>query len=466
METMEKAIAKIFVFCLPLQMITILKPVFGIFGAQAVSMCFPVHILGMMLMICSCEGRVRIRRTKESMLLKNFGMSIILTYIVSLIMARYVFLQYGNYNGTSPFVAVTKLMLDFIQYLLIIIYVGRVFKLLGKDGVLKILHSTIRATLVLGYLQLGTIKGISLCALVYNPIATVINAVIVTSTRGVSLTLMEPSHAAMFVGAIVIPFYMAKILGGNGKKYKIELILWLPIIVFSKSTTMYLLAFAAFGIAILMSLFARRVKSTIKITGVLIFIVGIFVLTNPEWIDSVTGLNFKYLLTEKLSDTGNQSTASRMVPLVGDMLIFERFPLTGCGNGLQGYFFPEVIPDSLKSGLLDVSSREMLQGGGPLANGQLFIPGIISGYGIIGMILFGAFFYKSFKSVIKNKEDYGEFYWFYIVGLLPIVVSGFKSEFIGNYYLWFALSVPLTARRNQKRELKYEDQSMLENHSL
>ena len=444
-NSFQKNIAKLFIFLLPFRMLTALGVINNIFGAMADYLSFLIHFIGIILILLNGVANGKIRIKKDNVF--SFFCSMVLVFMLtSFIMAGVIYIRFGNYNGNSPFVAVLKLSLDFVQYILIIFYCKNVFLLLSYSEINKCIHGSIVCLLIIGYLQLFIYLGMQTLLPFYKKLANILNLSTVMPTQAISLTLSEPSHAAILLGVYVIPFYMSQLLYTTERRVRllIELLLWIPIIFFTQSTSTYLIVFSGVGVAMLIALFRRKTSALLRIFCLICLIGVLTIIINPEIIDTALGINFSYLLTDKVFNLSDQSTASRMVPLVVDWNVFLEYPLFGCGNGLQGYFYQYFSPSWVNHVHLDASVRTLLGGNGSgIANGVLFFPAVLSGYGVIGTVLMVVFFIKCLKKIIKNREQYRSFYYFYIIAFVPLLISGFKSEFVGIYYIWFVLSLPM-----------------------
>ena len=239
---MERTIAKLFIIFLPLRMISLLTPVTSVFGMQAESFSSIFLMFGIILLMVSNRGKVTINRDTNGEFF--FWEMIFVFAIISLVMSIYISLRYGNYNGNSPYVAVLKLILDFVQYGLVILYCKRIFSCLGEEKTADCLMVATRIPLIIGYMQLLNMMGIPVLTSIYSFIASIMS--LRTFTGQISLTFYEPSWAAIFISVIVIPIHMSRIMLYRSSKSKIELILWLPVILMTNSTTAYVLVFVSF----------------------------------------------------------------------------------------------------------------------------------------------------------------------------------------------------------------------------
>ena len=144
------------------------------------------------------------------------------------------------------------------------------------------------------------------------------------------------------------------------------------LIFFTKSSTNYL----SFVIVVLFILKSQGNKVFYKeIVGSLIVLMMI-VIINPTMFDAQL---------HKIFDLGNMSTSYRYSVVYNDLRVFVLNPL-GVGNGNQGYFYNKNIGQVfVSSGSQEIQNvidgRAGIIGGGPLW------PSILSGYGIVGILI-------------------------------------------------------------------------------
>ena len=77
-----------------------------------------------------------------------------------------------------------------------------------------------------------------------------------------------------------------------------------------------------------------------------------------------------------------------------------------------------------------------------IINGGLFLPGLLSGYGIVGIGLI-IHVIHSMKSRLYQMRDTSTFaYNFFRIAVPAIIVCGLQTEFSGNYLIWFVIGLP------------------------
>ncbi|MBO4710521.1 O-antigen ligase family protein [bacterium] len=449
--SLQKIVAEAFLIFLPLRMISVFFVLTEPLGKMAESLSFIFHVLGLVLLITSNN---MFYKDEQTPIVKTFLRMTLCFSIISLVMMIYIDYNYGTYNGESPVIASVKTIICFIQYALIFIYSKEVFRCLDEDKIIKCLVWATRIPLTIGFLQIAELRGFPVLNTIYYFIADFFRWKIYPDQ--IALTFMEPSWAAMFIGIIVIPLHMSRLIRENFKNKKIilELMLWLPVILMTKSTTAYLLTFSSLGLSFVYAIFKSSVSYRFKIFSLIVLIAGFVFMASLEYADEFFGFNFAYRMQDKVFDIdNNRSTSSRTILFFLNWEVFKQFPIFGCGNGLQGYFFRslESLPKAYQSLSFSENVYDLLNGvSSSVPNGQLFLPGILSGYGLFGIILFLGFLLKSLKMVIKNLDRYGCFGIMYILSLFSILVSSLKSEFIGVIYIWFVFSIPYAVKLKKK----------------
>lgn len=449
-NTWEYKIAVWYLYLLPIRMILPFAFLRELFHGAAVYFDFVLHALGILLMICS-SFRIRYDREDRSLFRYFLGM-IIWFNLSSVLMAAVVQIYQGNYGTESAFDGILGMEIYFFQYVLILCYNRRIFHLLTLEKLSKIIYRVCVFLLVVGYVQILVVE-LGLGSYYESLDFLDIFADMEMIEKKVSLTSSEGAGAGTIIGIFVLPFLLSQvILKKQTKKIVTQLILWLPVIFYTRSTVCYMLVLIDYFVfMLLVAKDIRRVLSYALIFGI-VAIVGVRTIASKD-LDEMS-----YLLTEKAFDEDNGSRASRMAPFYINWYSFLDYPIFGIGNGLQGYY-TEYIPRELivqeNSDLSDFLERNK----GQISNAGLFFPGIFSGYGICGTILFIIFLYKSVAMIVRRRNRIGEYYYFYIIAFPAILLSGFQEDFCGNYMTWFVLSLPLLKPLSDKSQPQPVDQS-------
>lgn len=442
----NKIIAKSYIFLLTVRMISPLLSPLSVFHGATIYFDFLIHMLGLVLVVVTSRGKLFIGSDYNTInLLKRLLEIVIYFCVSSVIMAFVIQMTLGNYADESAFSGIVGQIIYYIQYLLIVIYNINIFRILSKDEIDKILGKECVFLLVLGYYQI-------LCYSIGGAFVTIGNSIDVfkilfpdSTMAKLSLTASEGAKAGGVVGILVLPYLFTKaIMDERPIRYYIQVVLWIPVIVFMQSTAAYLAVIAVF-IAFVFTVIRSNGRNKKRFVKYLLVLVtaGVFIVNFvPETVLSsfLGNNNVSYLVLQKLSDTTNGSTMLRIAPLIINWKVFLKYPIFGIGNGLQGYFYTEFFPREALSiagvlPLYEVATRTIV-------NGSLFFPSILSGYGIVGTVFAVLFIIKMFKILEGKKDSLGIFYTIFKLSTVAIFLHGFQTEFSGSYYIWFILSIP------------------------
>ena len=443
----NKFIAKLYIFCLTFRMISPLVDIANLFHGMAVYFDFILHVVGLFLLFLSYRGNFFFGDYHSSKLLRYFAFMVICFTVSSILMACIIQTIYGNYAGESAFSGILGQILYYFQYLLIIVYNINIFHLLSKEEIDRILSKLCWFLLFLGYYQIlcYTFGGI------FKTIGQTIDIFHILFPEEymtkLSLTASEGAKAGGIVAIIVFPYLLSKITIYHQKiSYYLQILLWLPVIAFMRSTSAYFMliaVFFSFGAYLL-----KKTKNTLTIIffffTVIIALVTLFIVINPnaasDFSSIIADKNISYLVFNKINDISNGSTVLRKVPFIINWHVFVHFPVFGIGNGLQGYFYTEFFPYEMivTSGVWEmyVLSTQTI------VNGILFFPSVLSGYGIVGFLILCVYIKKMFSLLMIKKNKLGIFYPMFMFSIAAILVHGFQTDFSGKYYIWFILSIP------------------------
>lgn len=240
----------------------------------------------------------------------------------------------------------------------------------------------------------------------------------------------EPAAMAKTLGLLCLPYCYCRAANGGGARYGIAFALLLLFAFLTKATTVYVtVAFVLLGILLLHT---RKTKSRAVIVVVSLvcaasfFAVLVVLFAGGQPISANTIDTLEAVLG-KISDVGNQSTAYRTSTIINDIEIFKEYPIFGVGDGNQGFFYAQNLPSwVLASGSTEALSA--LSGSIGVLNGGSFLPSIISGYGIVGCVLFGAWIVFCIRTAIKRKKELGRYYDMFIVAMLVCIPICWMAE--------------------------------------
>lgn len=444
-KSMQIRIAELYIFLMPWYMISQLSIIETIFGPSANYFNFVLHLLGLLIMFMNRRGKVEIKNDNSSSLFHYFVIMVMIMNFASFTMAIILHDKLGTIGGEGTYRGVIGQIVYYIQYIFMIIYNREVFRMISKERIEQIINKMLFVLLALGYLQILLIlfggifikihQGLDVFHVLW-PTATIYKE------QRLSLNGSEPAAAGGFICRLVLPFLMAKILYyGYNYKTILHLILWLPIIYFTKSSTAYFLFTVCFMMFIYYSLINKKYRSKIIIGVILLTLLLIMGMPfyksifNTEFIERII-----YLLVDKVTNTSNQDAIARKVPLIVNYKTFLEYPILGVGNGNQGFFYIKYYPSWAYS-YFDVNNL-INSAKSTLGNGSLFIPSILSGYGILGVILVINYMIRCKRQVTRERSNLGIFYYMFIMSSIIIFIDGFSSDFAGNYGVWFLLSIP------------------------
>lgn len=444
-KSIDIRVAEIYIFLLPWKMIIQLSFLKTLFGACAANFDFILNMLGLFLMLLKSKGYFRIQRNKRAVLFHYFVTMVLIMNLSSITMSIILHEKLGTIAGEDTYRAVAGQIVYYFQYIFIILYNREVFRLIPKERIEKIINLTFIVLIPLGYLQILIIQYGGIFLKIYQSLDifhVLWPAYDVNLNQRLSLTGGEPASAGGYICRWVIPFLFAKIIyyGGNYKT-TLQIILWLPILYFTKSSTGYVLFSVCLVLFIWFHLCKKERRKKLFIYSMIIALFAIvFIPYYKPVANSYFIQRIRYILVERVADKTNQGTITRKIPLIINYKTFLEYPILGVGNGNQGYFYIKHFPTwGYQSFELDYLMNEAKT---TLENGSLFFPGILSGYGLLGTILVLIYILKNKKLVDREKDELGMFYYMFLISGCVILVNGFSGEFAGKYDIWFLVSLP------------------------
>ncbi len=442
----EKLMAKLYLYFLPFQMFTpfiFLNSLFVGLGKRA---SFLFLLMVIFVSFLSIRG-LTYRNDKSGKLFNHFIFMYIVGDITSLVMAAVLFSELGTIGGENTFNGVIPKICFTFAYMVFMYYNQELFRQLSKEEIGTIFDRIVTICICIGFLQIFVILFGGPFSQIYDIINLAFEAWSldrITFTGRIALLTTEPASGAGFLGVVVAPYLFSKYIANKFKFIdSIKLLLIIIVLYFTKSTTGYSLLsldFLLFGFIILRTREINTAKKTLVIFLMIIAfaIFGITVVANEVLFGHITSV------FDKLFNLDNTSSMSRKVGLYVNWGIFQRFPLFGVGNGNQGFFYREFFPKEAFSSIWAVERYN--EAAYTLMDGGVFFGAFLSGYGIIGFGLLIAFIRKSIIIMKNNKRIYGYLYYFYIISGVALVVNGLSSTLVGDYSMWFIVSLPLAIR--------------------
>lgn len=449
-SSLEKWIAVLYVYLLPVRMIAPFAILRDILPGATVYFDFLLHILGLALLVLSPHKRDNTwHNTPESKVISSFVWLIIFLNCTSIIMAIIIQLVLGDHGGESAFSGIAGMLIYFSQYALMIIYNYRVLQLIDRDHLEKIWGRICWCLLFLGYWQVACMTLGGIFATLYDHF-NFLGVMYQANMPKLCLTGAEGASAGSIISIFVMPYLFSNIIyKKNNKRYIIQILLWLIPLFFTKSSTAYILFSACCFVFILLFLYTNGFSKLFLLSLPVIVIVIVFMIF-PDLLPDLAREQIEYLLLDKIGDQQNGSTATRMVPLLVNWGAFTEWPLLGVGNGLQGYFYEKYFPSWALYAVGTDATTFLELSRTSIGNGGIFIPSLLSGYGILGCGAIIATCAKYAKMINRKRAGLERWYFQFIIAAICIFITGFQGDFYGMYYLWFIFCLPLIPCKNQE----------------
>ncbi len=438
---LEKFIAIAYIYLLPVRMLATFAVLRNILPGATVYIDFLLHIAGLSLFFCHHFRRSTFN-TVEYRSVFSFIKLIIYLNCSSVFMAAIIQLVLGSHGQENAFSGIAGMLIYFSQYALMVLYNKWVLELVSREQLEKIWGRVCWALLILGYWQGACITAGGIFSAAYDAF-NVLGVLHASDMPKLCLTGAEGASAGSLISILVMPYLFSRIISEHRcGRYLVQVFLWLIPLFFTQSSTAYIL-FAVCSAVFLLLLLRRNNFSKLFFLSAIILTAGIIMATFPKLLPETTQEQIDYLLLEKIDDRENGSTVSRTIPLLVNWGAFTEWPLLGVGNGLQGYFYEKYFPAwaYYATGSDALVFLERSRTG--IGNGGVFIPSLLSGYGIIGCLLILVFARKYLQMAIRKKAELGEWYLQFLMAAVCILLSGFQGDFYGNYYIWFVLCLPL-----------------------
>lgn len=439
----QQFIFKFYLFILPF---TILFPFFIPFRdffstAALISNNFFILIIGIFLFLFVNKGKIFLVR--NSLVFNGIKLCVILN-VISFITSVILFIPFGELNGENTLRASFPSIIYMFLTAITFYYNAMMFQLIEKRIIIKVLNFLSVILLFIGVLQLLLIKFPSITKIydIINFANILVDSSLLRSMGRICFSSSEPSAVNCIVTTFILPYLLAQILYTKLLKYKLYAISFIFLCYFTYSSSVYI--GIIINIIVFSFLYFKHNKKTLVL---LLFIFLVFLFSgNYIWNNTEMGQQFQELLLQKTTSQENLSTVVRYSTIKQDVYAFLHYPLTGVGNGNQGYFYNHVIDSdrNLPYYVLQYSEiSNKLDGNVGIISGGAFLPAFISGYGLIGIFLLLLFVHKCVVYINKYSEEYGCFrYMYYIAGLTFLVSSMAAASLDGNFISLFIISIP------------------------
>lgn len=366
--------------------------------------------------------------------------SIIASFILTFILSNPI---------ESPFSTISG---DIVLYLFFILSVYYNYVILTKyirfTSLFHLMKLQIIILLFVGFIQFLAINGIAPANILYNLLSSIFSLRdfdwLSSLERGVTFWGTEPASASL-ICYLTIPYVLAVIITRKGRQRLIFLIILLlfAFLFFSSDSTSALISFIYVVIsAVILGIIkvnSNKLKLISFTIGLLMAIVYTVIFAQASF-DVEFEAGFSYVLLGKFFDTSNYSTITRASTIINDMNIFVDFPITGVGNGNQGFFYNENVPFWMDCSKEVKYMRYVIPNGG-----GNFFPSFISGFGIIGVMFLINFIRKFIKwesdSVLAENKTIALLY---NISITLFLLSSWHSVSIKSFEIMaFIISLPL-----------------------
>lgn len=325
------------------------------------------------------------------------------------------------------------------------------FNTIGPKGLDAVLEAFTVVVIVVGCIQALSVLGLPLYGLINR--AGLFQEII---KDRISTIGMEPSTNGGIICMLALPFVVSKIGLGASFRFRVYAALLVALIFFVSSSQCYI-AFFALLVGCLF-LYARpKVRRS---SVVLACLVGVFIccailvlmVSGGDLLKSEPVQKLNYYLFEKVSDKSNASTINRTSTLINDLIVFSHFPLFGCGDGIQGFFFNENVSNhAITSGSQELAN--LMAGKSGVVGPGCFITAILSSFGIVGFILFTRGLVRTLAEARRCRRGMAGYYEMTLLSLAAALPMGFIGiSFNGSWQFYVILAIPFLASSVLRRE--------------
>lgn len=325
----------------------------------------------------------------------------------------------------------------------------------------NVIELSILAILGIGLLQFGVLKGIGFCSIIYYGLSSIFKLVdfnhMQMLEKGICFWGSEPSSASA-LSMFIIPYSIITFIKSKGW-CRIRFCIYSLILSFlmlrsgSSSTLITIIIVLACTI---FYVFKGSIKTWVYIASfslglavVSLYTLDIKISTNASLAEANS---VEYIILGKLVDKENGSTATRVATVCNDMKIFASYPLTGIGNGCQGYFYKNNIPEWTKFAE-EVRSSLYYESGSIANGGGNFFASYISGYGLIGVVVLLWLIRKYKLKLKKSVVTYNPIAEFtFSVCIIVFLLAGWYVQSIEDNRLMFMLALGCVPNVNLQKK--------------
>ena len=444
-----RPIYKLYILFFPLQLFPFLNGFKNMFSsAAAINNDFFILAIGMVAILWVTGGKLYY--SKQALICDSTRL-IAALLILSLVTSIILYIPFGTLYGENTLSATFAQNIYLILTGVAFYFNYTMFQTITKQEIEKLIDFMCLCMIFLGVLDIAIIAGIPGIGSIYDKLDIfniLPDADYMLKMGRICLTASEPSGMGNIIGVLLIPYTLGQLIYRDYKKGKYILftIVFVLLSFFSFSTTVYVCIIVNFVVFTLL-----KIKKDGIVMGFVLFLVVIpvmVILWNIYVKDTYFGHQIIYLLADKTTSTSNMSTTYRYSTVLNDLNCFIHYPLSGVGNGNQGFLYNEsmnlsVFTDEMRTNYQIVNAMNGSMG---VVSGGAFVPAFISGYGIIGIVALVCFLRRCVFKIKDRTETMGCFKnLFYIGGITFLVSSTVSGGLDGNFLVIFVCSLPLMA---------------------
>lgn len=391
---------KLYLLCLPFEQLFDFG--FGDFFSKVIPQFSTiVMLIGTFLLLL---GGASLKNSRNQLFMQLY----LYMVVASVVMASVLSFQVAAHQE-SPF---SVILGDVILYFFVVLSVFYNSYCLSHYGAFinlsRIFDWQVIILLVVGYAQLAGMLGFSAP---YDLLSSVFAlrelSWLENLNRGVTFFGTEPSSAAILC-FVVIPYLFSSIQVQRGFKryyYIVALLLFVFLIFSSNSSQLLILFLGALALFIWNCLMPiKRIFYYASFTLGALFAIAYLGAESISMTSNSDNTSIEYVVLGKVVDRENLSTAMRASTVINDLKVFADYPITGVGDGNQGYFYADNQPawTTYSQEVSDLILTHAIPNGG-----GNFFPAYISAYGLIGIVVLLAFFarYKELYRTSFLMED-------------------------------------------------------------
>ncbi len=442
----QKTIFKLYLFVLPFMALPGVSHL-----RKAIAPNSPISnnliLLSLGLFLFALFQRGRFPFPQKSLVKKGVYLCCVLN-VICFITSLVLFIPFGPLNGENTvrasFPSIVFMFLTAVTFY----YNAMMFQRITKEEIERIFDWLVLIVLGVGFLQVAVLKipGVATLYDLINFLGILADSSFVQRMGRICFTGSEPASAGSIVTVLLLPYIYSKILTTRAPKYKLYAMMFIVLLFFTFSSTVYI--GVAVGLVIFGYFYAKehatnklilQLLTCCSFAGLILLFCGPYL-----WQHTSVGNKIEELVFKKTTSQENLSTLTRYSSIRADWQAFLHYPLTGVGNGNQGYFYNSAVEQALSSQALQYGElSDKLDGNVGIVNGGAFIPAFISGYGVIGVILLILFVKQCVGYIRKHPEEYGCFrYMYYIGGITFLGLATASTGLDGNFITLFIVSIP------------------------